>query len=382
MFFVNLIQIFLSCLLACICRILISGRGPWRRPEETMMRAYSKLLERGLIPDSLIRFYVRRLCRIRLQNEPDSVNDRQEALKDFMELISSQPLAVQTDLPNEQHYEVPTDFFRIVLGRNLKYSSCLFPEGAVQDRAADLEEAERRMLQLTCDRALLADGQDILELGCGWGSLTLFMAEKFPRATITAVSNSRTQKEYIDSQAAVRGLRNVNVITADMKDFDPARQYDRIVSVEMIEHMRNYKLLMEKLGRLLRSGGKLFVHIFTYNGTPYLYDSSDPGDWMARYFFAGGMMPSPGLLPFFAAELILERQWEVNGQHYQRTLEGWLERMDAQMDRVKPILIQAYGAQARKFQEYWRIFFMACAEVFGYEAGNRWFISHYLFSKP
>lgn len=331
------------------------------------------LIEREWIPDSMLRWGIRRLLAKRLRMEASGAR----SLDAFVEELKRSPIAIHTDDANQQHYEVPTDFFKVVLGPRMKYSSCWW-----DDRTPDLAAAEETMLALTCDRAGLAPGHRILELGCGWGSLSLYMAERFPTARITAVSNSRTQKAYIDQAARRRDLVNLDVITADMNDFDTGAKYDRVVSVEMFEHMRNYQELLARIRRWLQPDGRLFVHIFCHDRFAYPFETDGDNDWMARYFFTGGIMPSFDLLSRFDRDLIQIESWKVNGVHYARTLEAWLSRMDAARAALWPLFEETYGRpQAQTWWVYWRIFFLACAELFAYDGGRAWYVGHYLF-KP
>ena len=337
------------------------------------------LLETNLVPDALIRAGIRRLLASTLREKSHpGVEAQRAALLQYVADLKKRGIAEQTQAANEQHYEVPTRFYQLCLGRRLKYSSGLW-----DDSVTTLDEAEERMLALTCERASLANGQQILELGCGWGSLSLWMAEHFPGARITAVSNSRTQKQHIDAMAAARGLTNLEIITQDMNVFTIDRQFDRVVSVEMFEHMKNYQLLLRKVAGWLVPGGRLFVHIFTHRELAYHYEDKGPDDWMTRYFFAGGQMPSDDLLLYFQDDLRIENHWCVSGTHYQRTAEAWLENMDANKAEIWPLFEKTYGPdQARKWWVYWRVFYMACAELWGYDKGNQWHVSHYRFQKP
>jgi len=336
------------------------------------------LAERGLIPDALIRFGIRRMLVERLRDEDRGDPELQtESEQRLLETLRDSPIALSVGDANEQHYEVPAEFFRLILGRHLKYSCAYWP-GA----ETTLDQAEEAMLALTCERAELRDGQKILELGCGWGSLTLWMAEHYPNSRVTAVSNSTGQKAAIDAECARRGLANVTVVTADINDFRADGRFDRVVSVEMFEHMRNYELLMRRIAAWLEPGGKLFVHLFCHRAFAYLYLPSGPNDWMAREYFTGGTMPSDTLLLRFQQALEIERQWRVGGRHYQRTLEAWLERLDARLPEVARALSTGESRidpsqQARR----WRLFLMACSELFGYRRGGEWWVSHYLFRR-
>jgi len=340
-----------------------------------------QLLEANVVPDALIRIGIRHLLGETLREKTaPSVELQQEQLNQYIAGLDASPIAINTRDANEQHYEVPTRFYQLCLGRRLKYSCALYPAGN-----ETLDEAEEKMLALCCERGELADGQKILELGCGWGSLTLWMAEKYPNAIITGVSNSRTQKEYIDGEAARRGLRNVTIITCDMNAFQApeAGSYDRVMSVEMFEHMKNYRRLLAQIRGWLRPGGKLFVHIFTHQTLAYHYEDKGPSDWMTRYFFSGGQMPSHDLLLHFQDDLQLEKQWAVSGTHYQRTAEGWLENMDANRKEIWPMLEETYGREnAKRWWAYWRVFFMSCAELWGFRDGNEWHVSHYRWVAP
>ncbi len=331
------------------------------------------LIEKNLLPDALVRVGIRRLLAQRLRDE-SAVYDRAAYLAD----LTTRPIAEDTRAANEQHYEVPPEFFQYCLGRRLKYSGCLYPTGR-----ESLDEAEEHMLALYVERARLADGQDILELGCGWGSLSLYLAEKFPRARITGVSNSRPQRLHIEGEIRRRGLTNLHILTADMNTFDIAPgQFDRVVSVEMFEHMKNYRRLLAQIARWLKPEGLLFVHIFTHARLAYHFVARDATDWMSRYFFTGGQMPAHDLLPGFQDDLKLVSDWKVNGTHYQRTAEHWLQNMDAHRAEILPLFADTYGAgHELKWWSYWRVFYLACAELWGYRQGEEWLVSHYLFRK-
>jgi cyclopropane-fatty-acyl-phospholipid synthase len=343
-----------------------------------------RLLERDLVPDFLIRRRIRSLLARRLRDEDAGDPARQRRrLHDFIARLTASPVAIETAAANEQHYEVPTEFYTRVLGRHLKYSSGFFPHANARP-ADNLDAAEARMLALTCERARLADGERILELGCGWGSLSLWMAANYPKARITAVSNSRTQKEHIDSQARARGLGNLEVITCDVNrlEFPAGTAFDRVVSVEMFEHMRNYDTLLARIASWMAPQATLFVHIFTHVKYAYPFEVRDESDWMARYFFTGGIMPSDDLLLHFQRDVRILEHWRVPGWHYQLTSEAWLANMDQHREQIMPVLERTYGGpQALRWWVYWRVFFMSCAELWGYAGGSEWMVSHYLFEK-
>ncbi len=336
-----------------------------------------KWAEEGKVPDALIRGGIRRLLARRLAEERAAGKD--ESIDAFVADLDASPLAVATDAANEQHYEVPSGYFVKVLGRRLKYSCTWWGEGL-----DDLDASEEAMLALTAERADLKDGMRVLELGCGWGSFTLWAAERFPGSEIVAVSNSRTQRAFIEARAKERGLGNVRVVTADMNTFAPPETFDRVVSIEMFEHMKNYRRLMERIASWLNPGGKLFVHIFVHRTYAYPFeDRGDAGDWMARYFFTGGNMPSDDLLLRFQDHLAVESHWRVNGKHYSKTLEAWLRRQDAAEGEILPLFAETYGGReaAKRWLRRWRIFYMACSELFRYGDGWEWFVAHYRFTK-
>jgi cyclopropane-fatty-acyl-phospholipid synthase len=339
---------------------------------------YNSLLEKNKIPDFLIRKGIRGLLNERLiQENKGNVEIQQAHFMKLIDELKSSPIAINTDDANEQHYEVPTKFYQYCLGKHLKYSC-----GFWKDGVTDIDTSEKDMLELTCERAELVDGQNVLELGCGWGSLSLFMASKFPKSIFTVVSNSHTQKKHIDEQAINREIKNLTVITADINTFNIVARFDRIVSVEMFEHMRNYQKLMQKVASFLNPEGKLFVHIFTHKEYAYKFEVLDESDWMSKYFFTGGIMPSDDLLLYFNEHLFLSNHWHVNGMHYSKTSEAWLENMDKHRKEIMPLFEITYGKNnALKWWVYWRIFYMSCAELWKFNSGNEWIISHYLFKK-
>ena len=333
-------------------------------------------VEQGLVPDGVVRLAIRRLLKARLAEVRSGDVAAEAALTAvFLQQMRDAPLALVPEKANEQHYEVPAAFFGVVLGQRRKYSSCWWPEGV-----DDLDAAEEAALQATAERAGLADGQRVLELGCGWGSLSLWMAQRFPRSRITAVSNSHSQRAYIEGEAARRGLANLAVITCDFNDFDTPERFDRVVSVEMFEHLRNWPRAFSHVARWLAPGGRFFMHVFAHRGAPYAFVARDETDWMSQHFFSGGMMPSDDLALHCQDDLRLLQRWRWDGTHYQRTSEAWLARMDAHRDVLMPVLAGTYGvAAAGVWWQRWRLFFMSVAELFGHDGGQQWWVSHYLF---
>ncbi len=334
--------------------------------------------EMGLVPDSAIRAGIRRLLVKRLAEiEADDVAAASAGLNRFVNEMNRSPIALVPDLANEQHYEVPSEFFTWVLGQQRKYSCCYW-----HDDTQKLDEAEENALAISCARAGIDNDMDILDLGCGWGSLSLWMAAQFPQSRITSVSNSNGQRRYIEEQARMRGLKNLQVITCDMNDFKAPGTYDRIVSIEMFEHMRNYGELFSRVNGWLNPGGQFFMHIFCHRNSAYAFEDNGPSDWMSRHFFSGGIMPSADLPLRFQDDLKLRKQWAWDGRHYEKTSNAWLRNMDQHKAEIMPILAATYGKdQARKWFVRWRMFFMACAELFAYDKGQEWFVCHYLFSR-
>ena len=337
-----------------------------------------RLCEAGRIPDPLVRLGSRWLCWLRLREEYAGDHAAREArFWARMQQWRSGPLALATREANEQHYEVPPEFFETVLGASLKYSCALWPEGV-----STLDEAETAMLALTCERAQLADGQRILELGCGWGSLSLWMAQHYPNARITAVSNSRQQREWIEGRARERGFLNLDVITADINDFATLERFDRVVSVEMFEHVRNHEELFRRIHGWLVPGGGLFTHVFCHRELTYPFESASQSDWMARHFFSGGMMPGHDLFLHYAHDLRLAQRWWIDGTHYERTSNAWLARLDASRSQVQALFDRAYPPHVAKLAvQRWRMFFIAVAALFGYDHGREWGVGHYLFER-
>ena len=334
--------------------------------------------ELGLVPDSVIRAGIRRLLDSkRKEIQSGNVEFAANALNRFVDMMNESPIALVPHLANEQHYELPTEFFTQVMGDHLKYSCCFWPNDV-----CSLSVAEAAALELTVKRAGIEDGMKVLDLGCGWGSLSLWIAEHFPSASVRSVSNSSAQREFIIKQAEQREIQNIEVTVCDMNDFATTEKFDRVVSIEMFEHMRNYGELFRRIDDWLNPDGRFFMHIFCHRTTPYEYLDKGPGDWMSRFFFSGGIMPSADLPLRFPEHLTIQKRWHWNGQHYERTCNAWLEKMDANKERIMPILADCYGeSNAGLWWQRWRIFFMACAELFASDEGVEWYVGHYLFRK-
>lgn len=333
------------------------------------------LMERGLVPTPILRLAVRHLLRARLQQEyAGGVEPMHARFRTLLAELRHSDIAINTAEANQQHYEVPTEFYQLCLGPRLKYSSAYF-----KSDTTSLADAEVDMLNLYVARAGIADGQSILDMGCGWGSLSLFLAEKFPKSSILAVSNSATQRAHITAVARTRNFSNLEVVTADMRTFTPERTFDRIVSVEMLEHMRNYQSLLQRVASWLKPHGRFFAHIFTHRETAYPFTATDDDDWMARHFFTGGIMPSDHLLLYFQDHLRLLDHWRVDGRHYGKTARAWLENLDSNAAAAQKALAPSNDA-ARMFRR-WRLFFIACEELWNFSQGREWMVSHYLFEK-
>nr|WP_246415517.1 cyclopropane-fatty-acyl-phospholipid synthase family protein [Novosphingobium taihuense] len=334
-----------------------------------MLAPVISLVERAPLPDALTRAGVTFMCEKRLR----ALMDERPTDAGFAAWMAHRAVAEHTDAANEQHYELPPRFFGLSLGPNAKYSCCHYPTGA-----ETLEEAEFAALAATVEHAALQDGQDILELGCGWGSLSLYMAAHFPNARITAVSNSRPQGEHIRAKAAARGITNLTVLTADMNAFAPEGRFDRVVSVEMFEHMANWRELLGRVKSWLNPDGRLFLHVFSHRQYPYRFDTADKSSWIAQYFFTGGIMPSHRLIGQFADLFALEQDWWWEGTHYQKTALDWLALFDAKVSEIEPVLHAVYGAQTRLWLRRWRLFYLATAGLFGHRGGKEWGVSHWL----
>ncbi len=334
-----------------------------------LLAAAARAFERAALPDAASRLAIAALVG-RTGRRLDRAGPATDAT--FVAGMDDFPIAAHTDRANEQHYELPPEFFALMLGPRRKYSSCFYETPETM-----LAEAEEAALLLTASHAGLADGQSVLELGCGWGSLSLWMAERYPHARITAVSNAAPQRRHIEAEAQARGLGNLRVVTADMNDFTPDARFDRIVSVEMFEHMANWRALLGRARDWLEPTGALFLHVFTHRSAPYRFDVADRSDWIAQHFFTGGLMPSHGLIEHFPDLFRVEESWRWNGMHYARTARDWLRRLDANHDAAFAILCDAYGRDALLWQRRWRLFLLATEGLFGHDQGRQWGVSHY-----
>ncbi|KAL6216827.1 hypothetical protein ACLB2K_010045 [Fragaria x ananassa] len=347
-------------------------------PYDATVRFALASLERNLLPDAVIRRFTRLLLASRLRTgyQPSSELQLSQLLQ-FVKSLKEMPIAIKTDDAKAQHYEVPTSFFKMVLGNNLKYSCCYFT-----DKSSSLEDAEKAMLEMYCERSQIKDGDSVLDVGCGWGSLSLYIAEKYKNCKVTGICNSATQKAFIEEQCRNRQLENVEIIVADISTFEMEASYDRIFSIEMFEHMKNYKDLLKKISGWMKQDGLLFVHHFCHKAFAYHFEDKSDDDWITRYFFSGGTMPSANLLLYFQDDVSVVDHWLVNGKHYAQTSEEWLKRMNHNSAAIKPIMESTYGKDsAVKWTVYWKTFFIAVAELFGYNNGEEWMVALFLFKK-
>ncbi|KAK6927251.1 hypothetical protein RJ641_005842 [Dillenia turbinata] len=345
---------------------------------EATVKVMLASLERNLLPDAVIRRLTRLLLAARLRDgyRPSS-NLQLSDLLHFAHSLKEMPMAIKTDEPKAQHYEVPTSFFKLVLGKNLKYSCCYFP-----NKSSTLDDAEREMLELYCERSQLKDGHTVLDVGCGWGSLSLYIAQKHRNCKVTGICNSVTQKAHIDERCRELLLENVEIIVADISTFEMEASYDRVYSIGMFEHMKNYKDLLKKISNWMKKDGLFFIEHFCHKAFAYHFEDENEDDWITRYFFTGGTMPSANLLLYFQDDVSFVNQWLVNGKHYAQTSEEWLKTMDQNLSSVRPIMESTYGKDAAvKWTVYWRTFFIAVAELFGYNNGDEWMVVHFLFKR-
>ncbi|WP_223787608.1 SAM-dependent methyltransferase [Marinicella meishanensis] len=341
-----------------------------------MIKTLIQWIERGHLPDFVVRAGIRKLLKQRLREEhADDVEASDQKYHEFLTEIKQSALAIDTDKANEQHYEVDAEFYRYALGARKKYSACYYHGNE------SLDQAEENMLALYVERGQFIDGQEILELGCGWGSITLYLAEQFPGSKITGVSNSNSQRRHIMAQAQARGLNNVNIITCDINELELHQQFDRVISIEMFEHVRNYQNLFNNIASWLKDDGKMFVHVFAHRYLMYPFIAEGDDNWMAKYFFSGGQMPAVDTFYHFQQQLKIERRWLNSGVHYEKTANHWLQNMDQNKAQIMPVMEKVYGEDAKLWFQRWRIFFMSCAELFGHDGGNQWLVAHYLFSK-
>ena len=337
-----------------------------------MTNLVTKLIELGVIPELILRVAIKKLIQKRLLEIPVNSEVRKSQKANFIEELQSSPIALSTKLANEQHYEVPPAFFQEIMGAHLKYSCGWFDKNTIS-----LDEAEENMLQLYLERLDIKNNQKILDLGCGWGSFSLYAASKFPNSTFVAVSNSNDQIEFINNTATARSLENIKAIKQDMNNLSLDESFDRIISIEMFEHMRNYGALLKKLRSHLHNDGKMFVHIFTHRDHPYPYEVRGPSDWMSKYFFTSGLMPSHDIFSYFEEDLVVEQSWKINGSHYARTCNLWLENHYKNKKTILDIFIGHYP-NPRQWFVRWQLFFLACEKLFAYNGGREWFVSHYL----
>jgi len=360
----------------------IDGMGPADRLRgrivDPVRELSFELAERGSVPDALIRQAVRTRTAARLRElRRGTVDEHWERRRALMQRRADGPITVGTDAANEQHYEVPPELFELMLGPRLKYSSAVWPSDG-----ATLAEAEEHTLGLLADRAGIADGQRIFDLGCGWGSFTLWAAERFPGSEIVALSNSSAQRSSIVERAAARGLTNVTVHTGDAATFEPPGPFDRIVSVEMLEHVTNHRALFARLAPALATDGRMFVHVFSHRTEMWEFDDGDAADWIGRWFFTGGTMPSDDLFLHEQRDLVVVDHWRHAGTHYERTLNAWLDRLDERRDEALAVLAEVHGPdEAPRHLQRWRMFLMASAEVWGLRGGSEFIVSHYLFER-
>ncbi len=342
------------------------------------MKTLIDFAERGRLPDWLISYGVRNLSAERLNMYKDlTLEECRDIKREFIQKLAQSPLAVATDKANEQHYELPPEYFNLVLGNRLKYSCCYWPH-----HVTSLDDAEVEALKLTAEHAQIEDGMEVLELGCGWGSLSTWIAKYYPNGKVVSISNSQSQRKFIEARCQEMNLNNLTVQTADINTFQTSQQFDRVVSVEMFEHLRNYHELFKRISGWLKPDGKLFTHIFTHAKYAYLFETDGAKNWMGQHFFTGGMMPSDDLFHYFQDDLSIENQWQWSGEHYQKTSRAWLQKQNEKRDQILDIFEKVYGEDQKLIWfNRWRMFYIAVAEVFGYKHGKEWGVSHYLFKK-
>lgn len=347
----------------------------------SIMSMADRLLERNAAPDWLTRIGIRKLLGERLVEESSATVEEEMRRKMAMiKCLKDEEIAIEQEKANEQHYELPTEFFLLTLGKRRKYSSCYY-----ESPDASLDAAEESMLRMYCQRAGLKDGMSVLDLGCGWGSLSLYVAENYPNCKVTGLSNSWTQREFIEGEARRNGYKNLSIVTGDITKITRLQgntsSFDLIMSIEMFEHMKNYGALLNKISKWMKKDGRLFVHIFCHNKYIYNFETEGPSNWMGRYFFTGGTMGSDDILGYFQEDVKLIERWRVDGRHYAQTSEHWLQNFDKNIEEIRGILRSTYGTEATKWEAYWRTFYLAVAELFGYNNGQEWYVAHYLFEK-